>query len=154
MISTVIPIPISKPLILIFMRLVRKYILTKRIISPKKEQQAWVWQLLLEQCNVFLKIPSDTRRHRWFSNEIKLSDQTPINESYKCITAEVIWGSKACVCYFLSNFCFSTKWYLVLPKLWKVFFTSSKKLFLLLRYSNYCKFFSFHTFKIQIMEVE
>ena len=45
---------------------------------------------------------------------------------------------KACVRYFLSSF--STKW-LALPKLWKVFFILSKKLFSFLRYSNFCNFF-------------
>ena len=45
---------------------------------------------------------------------------------------------KACVCYFLLNFCFSPN---DSPqKLWKMFFILSKKLFSFSRYSNFCIF--------------
>ena len=46
---------------------------------------------------------------------------------------------KASVRYFLSNFYFSPQM-IALQKLWKMFFISSKKLFLFSRYSNFCIF--------------
>ena len=46
---------------------------------------------------------------------------------------------KACVRYFLSNFYFFYQM-TTLQKLWKVFFISSKKLFLFSRYSIFCNF--------------
>ena len=62
------------------------------------------------------------------------------------------WDSllfKACVHYFLSNICYFHQM-IGLQKLWKMFFISSKKLFLFSRYSFFCNFFaSFPHFPIQ-----
>ena len=61
---------------------------------------------------------------------------------------------KACVHYFLSNFYFFNQM-IGLQKLWKMFFISSTKLFLVSRYSHFCIFFlpilflPFHTFQTQ-----
>ena len=48
---------------------------------------------------------------------------------------------KACVRYFLSNFCFFHQM-IALQKLWKMLFISSKKLFSFSRYPNICIFSS------------
>ena len=55
-----------------------------------QEQQARVRKLLLEQCDVFSKNPSDIGDISVFQMEIKLSDQTPIRESFRCIPRKLL----------------------------------------------------------------
>ena len=65
------------------------------------------------------------------------------------------WLLKACVCFFSSDFYFSTKWESL--KDYEKYFFSSKKLFSFSRYSIFCNFFpsfpNFQDYKGQ-MDVE
>ena len=83
----------------------------------------------------------------WTSTgELKIKVENLDNENYKIYTAESdfnFWSS--CLLFFYQM--------IGLQKLWKMCFISSKKLFSFSRYSDFCNFFPFHTFQIQ-MEVE
>ena len=74
-------------------------------------------------------------------SELKLYEFDVAKKMFSALNT-LILKTKACVRYFLSNFYFFTKWYLVLQNLWKMFFISSKKLFSFSRYSDFCIFSS------------
>ena len=89
-----------------------------------------VTQVILSDLNVFL------REQFW-----KMLIEIAVDWDSCWLTWLLIGMIKACIRYFLTIFLFFHQM-IALQKLWKMFFLSSKKLFLFLRYSNFCNFFT------------
>ena len=107
-ISTVIPIPISKGIDI--HEISQEVHVEKENWQPEvelpdltQEQQARVRKLLLEQCDVFSKNPSDIGDISDFQMEIKLSDQIPINEFYRRISRNLYEEVKNCFDDLITN---------------------------------------------------